>query len=79
MQTFPRPMPTLGEICRRYQCTVHQTLYAINKLKIQPIGRAGVANVYSESDVERIGGELRRIAERRTAGSTSSTSLDGSK
>lgn len=40
----------------------HQIVYAIRKLGIQPIGRAGVVPFYSDADVRRIRAELNRIA-----------------
>ena len=54
-------MPTIGAIAGQFGVAVHQVEYVIAKLQVSPIGRAGSALVYSNSDVELIGQELARI------------------
>jgi DNA-binding transcriptional MerR regulator len=57
--------PTVGEISRRTGYAIHRIRYVIDSRGIRPASRAGVANVYSEADVQRIASELRRIDEDR--------------
>ena len=59
------PMPTIGEIARRLAEPVHRVEYIIKSRDIQPVGRAGNARVFAETDVTYIGSELRRIDEER--------------
>ncbi len=60
-------LPTIGTIATRHNVTIHQVQYAIRRLNLQPIGRAGIVNVYPADAADAVGGELRRIAERRSA------------
>ena len=60
MQPTPQ-LPTVGVISRRLGVSTHQVSYVIRTRGIEPAGRAGVANVYTEADVDRIAGELKRI------------------
>ncbi|HEV3166545.1 MAG TPA: hypothetical protein VGZ22_21150 [Isosphaeraceae bacterium] len=59
---------TVGEIARRTGSSIHKIAYVIRSRKIEPVGRAGIARVYSEGDVERIAAELAGIEAKRTAG-----------
>lgn len=54
-------MPTVGEIARRYGVPIHRVEYVIRTRCIEPAGIAGNARIYSDSDVERIASELKRI------------------
>jgi hypothetical protein len=65
--TLPR-LPTVGAIARRYGAQTHQVEHILKTRDIQPIGKAGSAYVYSDSDVEYIGAELRRIQRDREGG-----------
>ena len=53
--TEPSVAPTVGEIARRYQTSVHRVEYAIRAHGIEPVSRAGNARVFSEDAVRRIG------------------------
>jgi hypothetical protein len=55
------PMPTVGIIAQRLGRPTHQVEYVIRTRHIEPIGRAGIARVFSDEAVERIGSEIRRI------------------
>ncbi len=57
-------LPTVGEIARRHAVAVHRVEYVIRSRTIKPAARAGNSRVFSETQVERIGSELRRIGER---------------
>jgi hypothetical protein len=54
--------PTVGAIADRHDVKVHQVRHVIQTRKLRPVGRAGIAYIYSEADVDFIGHELRRIA-----------------
>jgi hypothetical protein len=60
-----QPLLTVGVIARRLGQPVHRIEYIILSRKIQPAGWAGHARVFADSDLSRIDGELRRIAEDR--------------
>jgi hypothetical protein len=62
---IPNRQPTVGEIARRLGQPVHRVEYLIKARGIQPCGRAGNCRVFSEADVTRIAGELRRIETRK--------------
>jgi hypothetical protein len=51
----------VGEIARRLQEPLHRVEYVIRARGIQPIGTAGNARVFTETAVERIQSELKRI------------------
>ena len=53
---------------RRTGKAVHCVDYVIRTRGIKPIGRAGHAKIYAESDVAFIASELRRIDEEREEG-----------
>ena len=57
--------PTIGEISRRTGYPIHRVRYVIESRGIRPASRAGIANVYTEADVQHIASELRRIDEER--------------
>ncbi len=61
MSQTPPYVPTVGEIARRLSEPVHRIEYVIRSRGIRPSGLAGVARVFTDSDVERIASELRRI------------------
>ncbi len=54
-------LPTIGTIANQLGEPVHRIEYVIRSRSIKPSGRAGNARVFSESDIERIADELRRI------------------
>ena len=54
-------LPTVGEIAQRLGVSVHRVTYVIDSRRIQPVGWAGNAKVFSEADVQRIASELARI------------------
>ena len=54
-------VPTVGEIARRLGQPLHRIEYVIRSRDIQPTGRAGNIRVFTDADVDRIAGELRRI------------------
>lgn len=58
-------LPTVGEIAARLGVPVHRVVYLIQSRNIQPAGKAGHARVFSESDVQYIASELRRIGAER--------------
>ncbi|MBC8351706.1 MAG: hypothetical protein H8E66_06935 [Planctomycetes bacterium] len=63
--TQPESLLTVGEIARRLDQEVHRVEYVIRSRNIRPVSWAGHARVFRDSDLERIGSELRRIAEDR--------------
>jgi hypothetical protein len=57
---------TVGEIARRLEIQVHRVEYIIKSRKVQPIGWAGHARVFSSASYMHIESELRRMeADRR--------------
>lgn len=58
-------LPTVGEIATRLAVPSHRVEYIIDTRGIKPVGWAGNARVYAETDVDYIRSELRRIAEDR--------------
>jgi hypothetical protein len=61
-------LPTVGEIARQTGKPVHCVEYIVRTRGIKPIGRAGHAKIYAESDVAFIASELRRIDQEREEG-----------
>ena len=57
----PTPLPTVGIIALRLDVPLHRVEYILRTRRILPTHRAGNARVYSESDVQYIASELRRI------------------
>jgi DNA-binding transcriptional MerR regulator len=55
-------VPTVGEIARRLDVPIHKVEYLIRAREIQPKGWAGNARVFSETDVDRIAGELQQFS-----------------
>jgi hypothetical protein len=45
---------TVGAIADRLDLKVHQVVYLVRKLSLRPIGKAGIANVYSDQHVKQI-------------------------
>ena len=60
--------PTVGTIAEELDEPLHRVEYVIRSRRIKPCGMAGNARVFSESDVERIASELRRIDAERFEG-----------
>jgi hypothetical protein len=56
---------TVGEIGRRLNKPVHRIEYVLRSRNIRPASIAGNARVFSETDVQYIRSELRRIDEER--------------
>ena len=54
-------VPTVGEIARRLGVPVHRVEYVVRARGIRPSGWAGNARIFTDADVDRIAGELRRI------------------
>ncbi|MGE3110087.1 MAG: hypothetical protein AB7N65_01705 [Vicinamibacterales bacterium] len=54
-------LPSVGVIAKRLCVPVHRVEYVIRSRGILPMGWAGNARVFSESDVQRIAAELRQI------------------
>ena len=59
--TTTRSALTIGEISRRLKISPFRINYVIRSRGIQPVMRAGIARVFSESDLAFIASELRRI------------------
>lgn len=57
---------TIGELCRQLSQPLHRIEYVIRSRKIRPTSRAGHARVFDEADLQRIRGELDRIARDRS-------------
>ena len=68
MPEEPRRSATIGEIARRTGYPVHKVTYVIRTRGLEPAERAGNLRVFSESDVQFIGSELRRIEAERVGG-----------
>jgi hypothetical protein len=58
-------MPTVGEIARRLNESVHRIEYILRTRNIKPTGMAGNARVYADDDVDRIAAELADIDEKQ--------------
>lgn len=54
MPAKPQRFVTVGTIARENDCSIHNVEYAIRSRKIEPMGMAGNARVFSEQDVKRI-------------------------
>lgn len=52
---------TIGEIASKLGVPVHRVGYVIRTRAIAPAGRAGIARVFSDSDLSQIESELNRI------------------
>lgn len=57
----PPLLLTVGEIARRLGTKVHRVEYVIKSRKVQPIGWAGHARVFSKASFTHIESELRRM------------------
>lgn len=68
MPEEPRRSATIGEIARRTGYPAHKVAYVIRTRGLEPAERAGNLRVFSESDVQFIGCELRRIEAERVGG-----------
>jgi hypothetical protein len=60
--TEPAALLTVGEIARRLDLEIHRVEYVIRSRSIRPLGWAGHARVFGESDLAFIAAELHRIA-----------------
>lgn len=58
---------TVGAIAERLNEPLHRIEYVIRARGIVPISRAGNARIFSDTDVQFIASELRRIDEERGA------------
>jgi hypothetical protein len=61
MSTFATAMPTIGEIARRLGEPHHRIEYVIRARRICPSSWAGNARIFSETAIEEIAMELKRI------------------
>ncbi len=61
MSTEPLRLWTVGVIARELGVQLHQIEYVIRSRKYRPIGKAGVANVYSEEQVRRMKKDLEEM------------------
>jgi DNA-binding transcriptional MerR regulator len=68
MPESPPIVPTVGSIAERLGVPVHRIRYVIESRRIEPTGRAGNARIFTDSDVERIASELKRIEREREGG-----------
>jgi hypothetical protein len=59
---------TVARIAAQHGVARHRVEYLIEARGIKPIDRAGIARVFSTTDVERIGSELERINPERNGG-----------
>lgn len=59
---------TVGTLAKLFNVPVHRILYVINTRGVQSLGVAGNARLYGEAAAQRIGSELRRIADDRSCG-----------
>lgn len=63
-----RRLTTIGEVARRLGRPQHRVEYVVRARRVQPAERAGNARVFSDSDVQYIESELRRIDAERDGG-----------
>lgn len=56
---------TISEIAERLGVGRHRVAYIVDRRRIAPAGRAGVARLFKASDIQRIAGELRRAEQDR--------------
>ena len=61
MQDPVPTVPTVGVIAQRLGEPLHRIEYVIRARGIRPVGKAGNAWIFSESDVQRIANELKQI------------------
>jgi hypothetical protein len=54
-------LPTVGEIARRLDESLHRIEYVIRSRNIQPTSRAGHVRIFAEAEVAHIADELRQI------------------
>ncbi len=60
-------VPTIGLIAERLGQPIHRIEYIIRTRGITPKGIAGNVRVFTETDVDRIAGELQRIDDTRNS------------
>ena len=69
---------TVGDVCRATGAPLHRVEYAIASRRIQPVRRAGAANLYDAAGMERITAALaaiQRANERRAAARSGHASM----
>jgi len=64
---------TVARIAEHLGVQRHRVEYVLDSRGIEPIGRAGIARVYSEDIVDRVASELTRIVSLRDLGNASDT------
>ncbi len=65
MLTDENRLWTIGKIAEHFGTSRHRVEYVIDTRRITPAGRAGIARVFADADVELIGQQLRRIDAQR--------------
>ncbi len=58
---------SLGEISRQLHVPIHRVEYVVRTRNIEPTLIAGGRHFYSESSIQRIGNEIKRIDQDRGA------------
>ncbi len=56
---------TISEIAEMLGVGRHRVAYIVDRRRIAPAGRAGIARLYKASDIHRIAGELKRVQQDR--------------
>lgn len=51
---IPEKALTVGEIARRLKVPIHRVEYIIRARQVEPMVRAGICRVFTESDFDRI-------------------------
>ncbi len=59
---------TVGELARRLGQPVHRIAYLIQSRHIRPVARAGIARVFTETDLNYLAAEIQRIDAEREVG-----------
>lgn len=67
---------TVARIAEHLGVDRHRVEYVLDTRGIEPIGRAGIARVYSDDTVVRVASELMRIESIRDKGNVSDTLTD---
>jgi hypothetical protein len=60
-ESTPTQHLTLGRIAQRLGEPLHRIAYIVESRHLKPSGRAGCLRIFSESDLQYIASELRRI------------------
>jgi len=64
---------TVARIAEKLKVQRHRVEYVLDSRGIEPIGRAGIARIYSEDTVDRVASELTRMVSLRDVGNASDT------